>query len=106
MASKSNGPKYSVSELSDGERNALLIAAEYLDRQTGDNRFCRRAREAPSQVNYIALAHAAICKPPGLRVSNELTMFCYPSTIRLLERSSSEHALTLATRSTDGMQTS
>ncbi len=35
MASKSNGPKFSVSELSDGERNALLIAANILTVKLG-----------------------------------------------------------------------
>lgn len=35
MASKSGGPKYSVAELSDGERNALLIAATVLTTKPG-----------------------------------------------------------------------
>lgn len=35
MASRNNGPKYSISELSDGERNALLIAANVLTCRSG-----------------------------------------------------------------------
>ncbi|CAJ0877621.1 hypothetical protein AMST5_02895 [freshwater sediment metagenome] len=35
LASKSGGPKFSVSELSDGERNALLIAANILTVKPG-----------------------------------------------------------------------
>lgn len=35
MASRSGSPEYSVSELSDGERNALLIAASVLTAPTG-----------------------------------------------------------------------
>lgn len=35
MASRNGGPKYSISELSDGERNALLIAANVLTCKSG-----------------------------------------------------------------------
>jgi ABC-type Mn2+/Zn2+ transport system ATPase subunit len=35
MASRAGGPKYSISELSDGERNALLIAANVLTCKPG-----------------------------------------------------------------------
>lgn len=35
MASRNSGPKYSISELSDGERNALLIAANVLTCKPG-----------------------------------------------------------------------
>jgi ABC-type lipoprotein export system ATPase subunit len=35
FASKMGGPRYSVAELSDGERNALLIAADVLTAQSG-----------------------------------------------------------------------
>ena len=35
MASKSAGPKYSISEMSDGERNALLIATSVLTAKPG-----------------------------------------------------------------------
>ncbi len=35
FASKNGGPRYSVAELSDGERNALLLAADVLNAESG-----------------------------------------------------------------------
>ena len=63
MASRNGGPKYSISELSDGERNALLIAANVLTckpvRRQGfwDNRRRELTEALVHQVCHIRPLH-------------------------------------------------
>ncbi len=68
IASKSGGAPYSIAELSDGERSALLVAATVLTAKPGTLILIDEPEAAPTPLDHLPAPDTPLRQASGLRV--------------------------------------
>jgi predicted ATPase len=73
MASKNGSEPYRAAELSDGERNALLIGAEVLTTKPGTLLLLDDPEKTPTSLNHLAASVASVSTSTRLRICHRDT---------------------------------